>query len=153
MLSGSGMRVSELVGLNKEDVNFDTGEVKVYGKGKKERMCYLTGKAKVHLRWYLDERVDDNPALFVTSKRPYTRLTKNGVEYALKEIAQRSRIPKIRLYPHKYRKTMASQMINKGADITTVQTILGHNSVQTTRDCYVNISNDTVKSMHHKYIG
>ena len=76
ILSGSGMRVSELTGLNRSDVNFDTNEIKVFGKGAKERVCFMTGRAKVHLKWYLEQRCDNNEALFVTAKKPYTRLTK-----------------------------------------------------------------------------
>jgi len=152
ILSGSGMRVSELCGLNISDVDFDRGEMKVYGKGGKERICYLTGRAKVHLRWYLESRTDDNPALFVTTKKPHNRLTKNGVEYALKEISKNSQIPEVRLYPHKFRKTLATQMINRGADASQVQAILGHSSIDTTIQCYTNIANETVKAAHHHYI-
>lgn len=128
MLSSSGMRVSELTGLNKSDVNFETGEVKVFGKGSKERICFLTGRAKIHLKWYLDSRVDDNPALFVTAKKPYTRLSKNGVEYAIKELGHISGIDvNGRCHPHKFRSTLASNMLNKGADVAMVQSLLGQN--------------------------
>ena len=78
LLSSSGMRVSELTGLDKKDVNFETGEIKVFGKGSKERICFMTGRCKVHLKWYLESRTDDNPALFVTAKKPYSRITKNA---------------------------------------------------------------------------
>lgn len=152
LLSGSGMRVSELCGLNREDIDFESGEVKVFGKGSKERTCFLTGKAKVHLRWYLESRTDDNEALFVTQKRPYNRLTKNGVEYILKNIAASSRIPRTRLYPHKYRSTLATNMINKGASADKVQQILGHSSVDTTLKCYARVDKQTVKNAHHVYV-
>jgi site-specific recombinase XerD len=153
ILSGSGMRVSELTGLNKDDVNFETGEIKVFGKGAKERTCFLTGRAKVHLKWYLESRCDNNPALFVTAKKPYTRLTKNGVEYILKNIAKNSKVPRVRLYPHKYRSTLATNMINKGASADKVQKILGHQSVDTTLKCYARVDKETVKSAHHTYVG
>lgn len=152
ILSGSGMRVSELCGLNRTDIDFDRGEMKVYGKGGKERICYLTGRAKVHLRWYLESRTDDNPALFVTTKKPYSRLTKNGVEYALKEISKNSKIPEVRLYPHKFRKTLATQMFNRGADVAQVQAILGHESPEVTTQCYINRSNETIKHAHRQFI-
>jgi site-specific recombinase XerD len=151
LLSGSGMRVSELTNLNISDVDFEKGEVLVFGKGSKERVCFLTGKAKVHLKWYLSQRVDNNPALFVTAKKPYTRLTKNGVEYILKNIAQRSQIPKIRLYPHKYRSTLATNMFNKGASIDQVQHILGHESPLTSQ-IYVDVHTQTIKNAHHSYV-
>lgn len=152
LLSGSGMRVSELTGLNKSDVNFDTNEIKVFGKGSKERTCFLTGRAKVHLKWYLESRTDNNEALFVTAKKPYSRLTKNGVEFILKTIAKNSKVPRCRLYPHKYRSTLATNMINKGASADKVQRILGHQSVDTTLRCYTKVDKATIKNAHHTYV-
>lgn len=151
LLSGSGMRVSELCALNKEDVNFTTKEIIVFGKGSKERVCFMTGKAKVHLQWYLDSRTDDNPALFVTTKKPYNRLTKNGVEYILRQIASDSKVPRTRLYPHKYRSTLATNMINKGAAAEHVQNILGHASVETTLKCYCKIDKGNIKRTHERF--
>lgn len=152
LLSGSGMRVSELTGLNKSDVNFDTNEIKVFGKGSKERTCFLTGRAKVHLKWYLESRTDNNEALFVTAKKPYSRLTKNGVEFILKTIAKNSKVPRCRLYPHKYRSTLATNMINKGASADKVQRILGHSSVDTTLKCYTKVDKATIKNAHQIYV-
>lgn len=154
LLSSSGMRVSELTGLNKRDVNFETGEIKVYGKGSKERICFMTGRAKIHLKWYLDSRVDDNEALFVTAKKPYSRLSKNGVEYALKELGKASGVDLGgRCYPHKFRATLATNMLNKGADIADIQHILGHQSCDTTLQCYAKMETDTLKKAHKTYIG
>lgn len=154
MLSSSGMRVSELTGLNRNDVNFETGEVKVYGKGSKERICFLTGRAKIHLKWYLDSRTDNNPALFVTAKHPYNRLSKNGVEYCIKELGKLSGIDvNGRCHPHKFRSTFATNMLNRGADLSTVQMSLGHESPETTMQCYARMETDTLKRMHHKYVG
>lgn len=152
LLSGSAMRVSELCALNKSDVNFSTREIVVFGKGRKERTCFMTGRAKVHLMWYLEDRTDDNEALFVTSKKPYNRLSKNGVEYILKHIADMSKNPNRRIYPHLYRKTVASNMLKKGADPSTIQNILGHKSVETTLNCYCKIDKDNIKHEHEKYI-
>lgn len=151
VLSGTGMRVSELLGLNRTDVNFDTREVKVLGKGSKERVCFLTGAAKVHLKWYLDTRVDNNPALFVLLREPYTRMTKSGIEYLLKDIARESKMPVIKLYPHKYRSTLATNMVNKGCPVDMVQGILGHSNVNTTLKCYVKIDKDAYKRAHDQY--
>lgn len=151
LLSGSGMRVSELCGLNRGDVNFESKEIKVFGKGGKERTCFMTGRAKVHLQWYLKSRVDDNEALFVTAKKPFNRITKNGVEYILKNISANSQIPKCRLYPHKYRSTLATNMINKGAPAEHVQGILGHSNVNTTLKCYCKIDKESYKRTHKQY--
>lgn len=153
LLSSSGMRVSELTGLNKTDVNFETGEIKVFGKGSKERICFMSGRCKVHLKWYLDSRVDDNTALFVTSKRPYNRITKNGVEYILKEIGRKTGLNiKGSINPHKFRHTLATNMINKGVDAGIVQGILGHSDVSTTLSVYAAISNETLHNAHTKYV-
>lgn len=153
MLSSSGMRVSELTGLNRKDVNFETGEVKVFGKGAKERICFITGRAKIHLKWYLDSRTDDNPALFVTAKKPYSRLSKNGVEYAIKELGRTSGVDiNGRCHPHKFRATLATNMLNKGASADQVKEILGHQNVDTTLQCYARIDTNTVKNAHHTYV-
>ena len=153
MLSSTGMRVSELTGLNRKNVNFETGEVKVYGKGGKERICYLTGRAKIHLKWYLESRVDTNEALFVTSKKPYSRITKNDVEYALKELGKASGLSvSERVFPHKFRATLATNMLNKGADIADIQRILGHQSCDTTLQCYAKMEKDTIKKAHKTYV-
>ena len=152
ILSGSGMRVSELTGLNKSDVNFDTNEIKVFGKGAKERICFMTGRAKVHLRWYLQQRTDTNEALFVTAKKPYTRLTKNGVEFILKNVAKNSKIPRTRLYPHKYRSTLATNMSSKGAPVDRIQAILGHQDPQTTLKCYIKTDKNAIKNAHYTYV-
>lgn len=151
VLSGTGMRVSELLGLNRTDVNFDTREVKVMGKGAKERICFLTGAAKVHLKWYLESRTDSNPALFVLLREPFTRMTKSGVEYLLKDIARTSKMPAVKLYPHKYRSTLATNMINKGCPVDMVQGILGHSNINTTLKCYVKVDKDAYKRAHDQY--
>ena len=153
LLSSSGMRVSELCGLNISDVNFETGEVKVFGKGSNERICYMTGRAKIHLKWYIESRVDDNPALFVTTKYPYNRIHKNGVEYIIRELGKISGVDtRTKCHPHKFRKTLANNMINKGADLSIVQNTLGHAQSSTT-EIYFQVDDETLKQAHHKYVG
>jgi site-specific recombinase XerD len=153
MLSSSGMRVSELTNLNINNVNFETGEVKVYGKGKKERICFLTGRAKIHLKWYLESRTDNNPALYVTIKKPYNRISKNGVEYIIKELGKASGISNLgkRVHPHAFRSTLATNMLNKGADIALVQGVLGHSSPETTLQVYSKMETSTLKRAHDTY--
>ena len=148
LLSGSGMRVSELCGLNREDIDLDKRECKVFGKGRKERICFITGRAKVHIQWYLKSRTDDNPALFVTLKQPYNRVTKNGIEYILRNIAKNTGISTLRLYPHKYRSTLITDMINAGADASIVQQLAGHSSVQVTLSNYYKVNRERIKSAH-----
>ena len=151
LLAGSGMRVSELCGLNREDINFQEGTVKVFGKGSKERICYLTARSKVHLKWYLESRTDNCEALFVSEREPHERLSRTGVEYILRQIAKKSKIPSIRLYPHKYRSTLATTMLNKGADIDTISHVLGHSNVAVTAAHYAKAENERLKFEHRKY--
>ena len=153
LLSGSGMRVSELVGLNRADVNLQKKQCKVWGKGGRERICFLTARCKVHLEWYLESRTDDNPALFVTTKKPYSRLTKNGIEYILREIAKKSKIPTIRLYPHKFRSTLGSNMYAKGADLTSIQGVIGHKlGSSVPMQHYVRTGTEQFQNVHTRFV-
>lgn len=151
ILSSTGMRVGELVKLNRSDIDFSNGECVVYGKGRKERPVYLDGRAKVHLAWYMESRTDDNEALFVSEKSPHQRLTTAGIRNIINTIAGNSHIGNINLHPHKFRRTMATNMINRGAPAEYVQKILGHASVQTTLQCYASISTQVIKDAHRRY--
>ena len=151
LLSSTGMRVGELVKLNKSDIDYINGECVVYGKGRKERPVYIDGRARVHLIEYIDSRTDDNEALFVGNKAPHSRLTEDGVRYVIKKISKDTGIDKLHIHPHKFRRTMATNMINRGAPAEHVQKILGHASVQTTLSCYAAISNQVIKMAHRQY--
>jgi site-specific recombinase XerD len=152
MLASTGMRIGEMVLLNRDDLNFNERECIVLGKGSKERIVYFDARAKLHLQEYLKSRVDDNPALFVTAKKPYNRLTKNGIEFILKNIAKKTGISRLRLYPHKYRSTFATNLLNKGADLSTISKMMGHANVDTTLNVYCDYKTDTLKRDHDKYI-
>lgn len=103
LLSSSGMRVGELVTLNREDINFTERECVVLGKGNKERLVCFDARTKIHLQNYVDARRDDNPALFVSLRAPYARLQIGGVETWLRKLGQKLHIPKV--HPHKFRRT------------------------------------------------
>ena len=148
-LSSTGIRVGELVGLNRTDINFEERECVVYGKGDKERRVYFDAKSKLHLQDYLKERVDDNPALFVTLDAPYERLKISGVEIRVRELGRKLNMDKI--HPHKFRRTMATRAIDKGMPIEQVQKILGHSQIDTTMQ-YAIVNQNNVKSAHRKYI-
>ena len=153
LLSGSGMRVSELCGLDRKDVDLNKKQCKVWGKGGRERICFLTARCKVHLQWYLESRTDDNPALFVTAKEPHNRITKNGVEYILRQIAKKSKIPTIRLYPHKFRSTLGSNMYAKGADLTSIQGVIGHQlGSSVTIQHYVRTGTAQFQAAHDRFV-
>lgn len=149
LLYSTGIRVGELVGLNKSDIDFEERECIVYGKGDKERRVYFDAKAKLHLQNYLRSRTDSNPALFVTLDAPYERLKISGVEIRVRELGRKLNIEKI--HPHKFRRTMATRAIDKGMPIEQVQKILGHSQIDTTMQ-YAIVNQNNVKTSHRRYI-
>lgn len=150
LLASSGMRVGELVTLNREDINFNERECVVFGKGNKERLVYFDARTKIHLQNYLDERSDSNPALFVTLKEPHERLMIGGVETMLRELGRRLKLNKV--HPHKFRRTLATSAIDKGMPIEQVQQLLGHQKIDTTMH-YAMVKQQNVKLAHRKFIG
>lgn len=150
LLASSGVRVGELVALNREDIDFNERECVVFGKGDKERLVYFDARTKIHLQDYLDSRYDDNPALFVSLNAPHSRLMICGVETRLREMGRRLNIPKV--HPHKFRRTLATAAIDKGMPIEQVQQLLGHQKIDTTMH-YAMVKQQNVKTAHRKYIG
>lgn len=150
LLYSTGMRVGELVRLNRDDINLENRECIVYGKGDKERRVYFDAKAKVHLKEYLDSRTDDNPALFVTLNSPHKRLKISGVEIRIRELGRS--VSAERIHPHKFRRTMATRAIDKGMPIEQVQKILGHSQIDTTMQ-YAMVNQTNVKNSHMKIMG
>ena len=148
-LYSSGVRVSELISLNIDDLNFEEREGIVFGKGGKERIIYFDARSKIHLKKYISERIDDNPALFVTARYPFRRLQKSGVEILLREIGERAGVENV--HPHRFRRTLATNMIEKGIPIEQVQKVLGHTKIDTTL-LYANVNQSTVKLNHSKFI-
>lgn len=149
LLYSTGIRVGELVGLNISDINFEERECVVYGKGDKERRVYFDAKAKLHLQNYIESRIDNNPALFVTLDAPYDRIKISGVEIRIRELGRKLDIEKI--HPHKFRRTMATRAIDKGMPIEQVQKILGHSQIDTTMK-YAIVNQNNVKTSHRRYI-
>lgn len=150
VLASTGMRVGEMVLLNRDDINFTERECVVFGKGDKERIVYFDAKAKLHLKEYLDGRTDDNPALFVTLRAPHERIKIGGIEHRLREMGKQLNITK--MHPHKFRRTLATMAIDKGMPIEQLQRLLGHQRIDTTLQ-YAMVKQSNVKSAHRKYIG
>lgn len=150
LLASSGMRVGELVSLDREDINFNERECVVFGKGSKERLVYFDARTKIHLQNYLDERRDNNSALFVSLKAPHERLQIGGVETRLRELGKKLNLAKV--HPHKFRRTLATSAIDKGMPIEQVQQLLGHQKIDTTMH-YAMVKQQNVKMAHRKYIG
>lgn len=150
MLASTGMRVGELVKLDRSDVDFENRECIVLGKGNKQRKVYFDARTKIHLQSYLRSRTDDNPALFVSLQKPNNRLLISGVEIRLRELGRKLDLSKV--HPHKFRRTLATMAIDKGMPIEQVQQLLGHQSVDTTLQ-YAMVNQNNVKLSHHRYIG
>ena len=150
MLASTGMRVGEMVLLNRNDIDFNERECIVFGKGSKERVVYFDARTKIHLQNYLRSRKDDNPALFVSLKSPYERLKIGGVEVRLREFGKQLGLQ--RVYPHKFRRTLATTAIDKGMPIEQLHQLLGHRKIDTTLQ-YAMVKQSNVKIAHRKYIG
>ena len=148
-LYSTGVRVSELVALNRQDIDFERMDAVVYGKGAKERDVYLTAATCMYLKEYLDSRSDDNEALFVGLRAPHKRLTVSGVEEILRKLGKNTGID--RVHPHRFRRTMATNILNKGMPIEEVKEILGHVKLDTTM-IYCQINKENVKHHHKKYM-
>ena len=150
ILASTGIRVGELVKLNREDIDFYERQCVVFGKGNKERVVYFNARTKLHLQQYLNERIDDNPALFVSLNSPHSRLTISGVEIRIRKLGQSLSMPKV--HPHKFRRTLATMAIDKGMPIEQVQRLLGHVRIDTTLH-YAIVNQNNVKLAHKKYLG
>lgn len=150
MLASTGMRVGEMVLLNRSDIDFNERECIVFGKGSKERIVYFDARTKIHLQNYLESRTDGNPALFVSLKAPHERLQIGGIEVRLRDFGRQLGLPKV--HPHKFRRTLATMAIDKGMPIEQLQQLLGHKKIDTTMQ-YAMVKQSNVKIAHRKYIG
>ena len=154
ILLSSGIRVSELVRLNRSSINLSTRTCTVFGKGAKQRVTYFNVRTKTELERYLKTRKDKNNALFVTSRKKrkngsYTRLTVNSIEKMIRNIGARTSIENV--HPHRFRRTMATRAIDKGMPIEQVQVLLGHTKIDTTLR-YANVQQSNVRYSHRKFI-
>lgn len=156
-LYSTGVRVSELVTLNVGDIEMGRQELIVYGKGSKERKTYLTDNAKFYLCRYLQvrcrtqqltmEQLQSQP-LFVTLDQPHNRLTVAGVQYMLRQLGERSGIKNV--HPHRFRRTIATELLSKGMPIEQVKEFLGHEKLDTTM-IYCTIKEENVQASFRKY--
>jgi site-specific recombinase XerD len=149
-LFSTGVRISELIGLDRDSINFHERECVVFGKGGKERAVYFDAGTKIHLMDYLDSRKDKNPALFVGLYKPHNRLLAEAIEQAVRRLGKTAGVR--RIHPHKFRRTMATVAIDKGMPIEQVQRLLGHEQIETTMR-YAMVNQANVKNAHRKYIG
>lgn len=144
-LLSTGCRISEMTGLNRDDVDLAANECTVIGKGNKERTVYLSEVAGALLKDYLDSRTDSQPALFIG--KGSVRLTPGGVRYMLHHIHAKT---ETNVHPHKFRRTLATNLIRHGMPIQEVAAILGHDKLDTTMQ-YVVLDKTGVKNSYRKY--
>ena len=149
-LTSTGIRVGELVKLNRNDINFAERVCIVFGKGNKERIVYFNARAKIHLQEYLKTRKDKNQALFVSLAKPHNRLQISGVEMRLRQLGRKVKLP--RVHPHKFRRTLDTMAFDKGMPVEQVQKLLGHVKIDTTMH-YAMVNQTNVKLSHRKFIG
>ena len=147
-MCSTGCRVSEVCSVNKSDVNFQSLQLKVLGKGNKERVVYIDEVTAMLLQRYISEREDSYKAMFVG--KGTDRLTPSGVRTMLKKISQETGIENI--HPHRFRRTLATSLINNGMPIQEVATILGHEKIDTTMT-YVYIDERNIATAYRKYAG
>lgn len=150
LLASTGMRVGELVRLSIADLNLIERECLVTGKGNKQRKAYFDARTKLHLESYLNTRTDDNPALFISLGGHQKRLRVGGVELRLRNLG--NKLDLSRIHPHKFRRTLATNAIDKGMPIEQVQKLLGHARIDTTMH-YALVNQNNVKLSHRRYLG
>ncbi len=150
LLSSTGIRVGELVTLNRDSIDFENKQCVVLGKGGKQRQVYFDSKTKLHLQNYLSSRIDDNEALFVSMFKPFNRLQISGVEIMLRKLGAKTNIKKV--HPHRFRRTLATKAIDKGMPVEQVQILLGHTKIDTTMH-YAIVDQNNVKNSYRRYIG
>ncbi len=156
-LYSTGVRVSELVSLNVGDIEMGKQELIVYGKGRKERKTYLTDGAKFYLKRYFQVRCNkegltieqlQNEPLFTTLDSPHSRLTVAGVQYMLRKLGKRAGVENV--HPHRFRRTIATDLLNRGMPIEQVKEFLGHEKLDTTM-IYCTVKQENVQASHRKY--
>lgn len=145
----SGCRLSEVIGIQVDQVNWHERSVVVLGKGNKERTVYFSVRAKVMLQAYLEQR-RGGEALFASSRAPYGPMQDRAVQKILKSLGERAAIPR-RVHPHILRHTFASNAINAGMDITIIQQLLGHSDPKTTL-IYAELSPRMVRYEYEKLV-
>lgn len=163
ILIATGMRISELIGLNVIDINIQEEKCIVYGKGRKERPAFFTARALVHLKAYMDERLkvmDCEPALFINPRKSagvdglqlYRRASAESIRKELKKIvASDERLAGLRIHPHMFRRYLATYMARHGASLDEIKNILGHSSVNTTLECYIVENVQEIQRAHGRF--
>ncbi len=154
----TGLRISELAGLNRDDVNTERREFMVRGKGQKDRPVFMTQSAADAIQDYLDERKDSLPALFLNNSRnqpavgtsgDYRRLSPRSIERIISKHVRAAGITK-HVTPHTLRHSFATDLLMNGADLRSVQSMLGHSNISTTQ-IYTHVTDAHLKDVHERF--
>jgi site-specific recombinase XerD len=157
LLFSTGLRVSELVGLNRTHINLQRKEFMVRGKGQKDRPVFISQEAADWLKKYIDKRTDNLPALFISysgkhqavTTGDYRRLTARSVQRLIARYALLAGITK-HVSPHTMRHSYATDLLMNGADLRAVQAMLGHSNIATTQ-IYTHVTDPHLKSVHERF--
>jgi integrase/recombinase XerD len=149
ILFETGCRVSEIVGVNREDINWEKRSIKIFGKGSKERTVYFHVNTYFYLTKYLATREDPHPALFVTKINPTERLHARSIQIIIKDLGKKANLTK-NIHPHALRHTFGTYLLNKGMDISIVSELLGHERLSTTQ-IYAKLTESRKSSEYLKY--
>ncbi len=148
MLISSGLRIGEITTLKKDDISLADCKGVCLGKGNKQRIFYFSERTKLALQKYLNERIDNNPSLFVQRTAPYNQLGISGAEYMIRQIGAKAGVTKV--HPHRFRRTLATRLIRKGMAIDQVSNILGHESLSITQR-YIESDTEMLRLTHKKH--
>ncbi len=159
VLFSTGLRVSELVNLNRDQINLSRREFGVIGKGGRSRVVFLSERAVRWLKRYLDSRDDQYKPLFIriagsvdpTTPGEKMRLSARSIQRIVEKYAKKAKLP-IKITPHGLRHTFATDLLMAGADIRSVQELLGHKNIQTTQ-VYTHVTDKKLREVHEKYHG
>lgn len=149
VLYATGCRLSEIHDLNISDIDQQAMSARVIGKGNKERVVYFSFRSMFHLKKYINSRTDDDPALFVTIRKPYRRLSKRAIQREIEKVAKQSNVKNVS--PHVLRHTFATLTLNNGAELAAVQALLGHESPETTL-IYAQLTEDKKHEAYKRYL-
>lgn len=158
LLFSSGLRVSELVNLNRDHINLSRREFMVRGKGQKDRPVFISKSAAEHVSSYLDARTDSLPALFLSYSRrnaapnlsgDYRRLSARSIQRMISQYARLAGITK-HVSPHTMRHSFATDLLMNGADLRSVQSLLGHSNISTTQ-VYIHVTDQHLKDIHERF--
>ena len=148
MLACTGCRVSELSNISLNDVDFLRKKVRIVGKGDKERTVFISDTAMIYLNRYLETRQDNNVALFTSKRFPYDRLQKDGIERVVRDIG---RMCNVYAHPHKFRRTLCTNLIMRGMPLQNVAILMGHADINMTAGTYYDASDQMIEYEYIRY--